>query len=115
MQETQVADDEPFNLATAKAMKAADGHTQRTVIIKKGGWTKKKDSKSLNKISKKFDKPASKSKLNKFGRLTLVEKSAYAIDSRGERMGIPYKSKLKKRSNSLKSLRAKKIKSKLRF
>jgi len=98
MQETQVANDEPFKIATKKAMKAADGFTQRTVIIKKGGYTKKKDIKSIGSITKKFNKPASKSKLNKLGRLTLVEKSRYAIDSRGEKMGIPYRAAKLKRS-----------------
>jgi len=98
MQETQVANDQPFKTATKKAMKAADGFTQRTVIIKKGGYTKKKDIKNIGSITKKFNKPASKSKLNKLGKLTLVEKSRYAIDSRGEKMGIPYRAAKLKRS-----------------
>jgi hypothetical protein len=106
MQETQVADDEPFNKATKKAMKAADNYTQRTVIIKKGGRTNKKDIKSVGSITKKFNKPASKSKLKKYGRITLVEKSKHAIDSRGEKLGIPYKAqkirKAKPISRSLK-------------
>jgi len=116
MQETQVSNNKPFYKATKQAMKEADEFTQRTVVIKKSGFTKEKDLKSVGSIQKKFKKPALKSKLNKRGRLTLVEKSANAIDSRGEKLGIPYKSaKLKRDSNLSNLLRVKRIKSTLKF
>ena len=59
------------------------------------------------------DKPANKSKLKGKGQLVLVEKSKYAIDSIGEKMGIPYKAMKLRQSNIDNLFKTKKRKGRL--
>lgn len=80
----------PFNLAVNKGSSIVDKYSDRTFILQKQGTTKRKDIDSLPSL-RKFRYPKGKTQLRKYGRLTFVEKSKFAIDSREEKEGIPYK------------------------
>jgi hypothetical protein len=88
----------PKNMAMNKLMQAQDTTTARSGYIKKSGKTRKKDVPINKNLLKKFRRGKRNPNL-------IVEKSKYAIDTPGEKRGIPYKAaKLRKVGGKIKWL-----------
>lgn len=85
-----VARNLPINAGINEGTRIASRYTQRTVQLKRTGYTSMPDE-SLNRqrlMQYRGFKPTSKIKRQT---INLVEKSRHAIDSYEEKRGIPYK------------------------
>ena len=95
-----VARDLPINAGINEGTRIASRYTQRTVQLKRTGYTSMPDE-SLNRqrlMQYRGFKPTSKIKRQT---INLVEKPKYAIDSYEEKQGIPYKGQQVRKKQAL--------------
>lgn len=100
-----VARDLPINKGINEGTRIASRYTQRTVQLKRTGYTSMSDESLNRQRLQQYRGFSPKSKIQR-QTINLVEKSKFAIDSYEEKQGIPYKGQqVRKKQAFIKKLR----------